>query len=130
MSKKIMIVDDEPDILFTVSQVLEASGYEVIKANNGNECIELLNQLPDNPDLVLLDIMMPEISGWDVAAKIKENPKWKEIPIVFLTAKGDTMSIGMGNLSAEDYIVKPFDIKDLKERVDKVFNKFEKQTTE
>jgi len=123
MSKKIMIVDDEPDILFTVGQVLETSGYEVIKASNGTECIEILNQLPNTPDLVLLDIMMPEISGWDVAAKIKENPKWKEIPIVFLTAKGDVMSIGMGNLSAADYIVKPFDIKDLKERVDKVFKK-------
>ena len=102
----------------------------MIKANNGNECIEILSQLPDNPDLVLLDIMMPEISGWDVAAQIKENPKWKEIPIVFLTAKGDTMSIGMGNLSAADYIVKPFDIKDLKERVDKVFNKSGKLTIE
>lgn len=123
MPKKIMIVDDEPDILFTVGQVLETSGYEVIKAKDGKECIEKLNELPETPDLVLLDIMMPEISGWDVAAKIKENPAWKEIPIVFLTAKGDIMSIGMGNLTAEDYIVKPFDIKDLKERVDKILNK-------
>jgi len=128
MPKKILIVDDEPDILFTVGQVLETSGYEVIKANNGQECIDKLSQMQENPDLVLLDIMMPEISGWDVAAKIKENPNWKEIPIVFLTAKADTMSVGMGNLSSEDYIVKPFDIKDLKERVDKVFNKSGKLT--
>ncbi len=123
MPKKIMVVDDEPDILFTVGQVLETSGYEVIKVKNGKECIDKLNELQDVPDLVLLDIMMPEISGWDVAAKIKENPAWKEIPIVFLTAKGDIMSIGMGNLTAEDYIVKPFDIKDLKERVNKILNK-------
>jgi len=123
MRKKIMVVDDEPDILFTVGQVLETSGYEVIKAKDGKECIEKLNELSEIPDLVLLDIMMPEVSGWDVAAKIKENPAWKEIPIVFLTAKGDIMSIGMGNLTAEDYIVKPFDIKDLKERVDKILNK-------
>ena len=67
--------------------------------------------------------MMPEISGWDVAAKIKENPEWKDIPIVFLTAKGDTMSIGMGGLAADDYIVKPFDIKDLKTRINKILNK-------
>ena len=118
-----MVVDDEPDILFTVGQVLETCGYEVIKAKDGKECIEILNQMGEKPDLVLLDIMMPEISGWDVAAKIKENPDWKEIPIVFLTAKGDTMSVGMGNLAAVDYIVKPFDIKDLKERVDKVCNR-------
>jgi len=123
MRKKIMVVDDEPDILFTVGQVLETIGYEVIKAKDGKECIEKLNELSEIPDLVLLDIMMPEVSGWDVAAKIKENPAWKEIPIVFLTAKGDIMSIGMGNLTAEDYIVKPFDIKDLKERVNKILNK-------
>ena len=63
------------------------------------------------------------MSGWDVAARIKQNPKWSEIPIVFLTAKGDNMSKGMGSMTAEDYITKPFDIKDLKNRVDKILNK-------
>jgi DNA-binding response OmpR family regulator len=118
MAKKIMVVDDEPDILFTVGQMLKISGYEVIKATNGEACLNELNKAI--PDLVLLDIMMPEMSGWDVAAKIKENPDWRNIPIVFLTAKGDTMSIGMGNLAAEDYITKPFDIEDLKKRVEKI----------
>ena len=110
MPKRIMVIDDEPDILFTVGQVLETSGYEVITAKDGKECFEKLNNLNEKPDLVLLDIMMPEISGWDVAAKIKEKPEWKEIPIVFLTAKGDIMSVGMGNLASVDYIVKPFDL--------------------
>ena len=123
MPKKIMVVDDEPDILFTVGQMLEISGYEVIKAQDGETAIQKLNELQFNPDLILLDIMMPNLSGWDVAAKIKDNPKWKSIPIVFLTAKGDTMSIGMGGLASEDYIVKPFDIEDLKERVEKIINK-------
>ena len=123
MNKVIMVVDDEPDILLTVGQMLEMSGYQVIKAKDGVECINKLNELITIPDLVLLDIMMPDLSGWDVAAKIKENPAWKEIQIVFLTAKGDTMSIGMGNLAAEDYIVKPFDIKDLKERIEKIIKK-------
>lgn len=123
MNKVIMVVDDEPDILLTVGQMLEMSGYQVIKAKDGVECINKLNELRTIPDLVLLDIMMPDLSGWDVAAKIKENPAWKEIQIVFLTAKGDTMSIGMGNLAAEDYIVKPFDIKDLKERIEKIIKK-------
>jgi len=120
MARKIMVVDDEPDILFTVGQMLEMSGYEVIKVSDGKECLKKLEET--SPDLVLLDIMMPEISGWDVAAKIKEDPKWAEIPIVFLTAKGDTMSIGMGGLASEDYIVKPFDIKDLKARIEKILN--------
>ena len=126
MSKKILVVDDEPDILLTVGQALEMSGYEVLKAKDGDECIQKLNECSSIPDLVLLDIMMPEISGWDVAAKIKENPEWKEIPIVFLTAKGDTMSVGMGNLAAEDYIVKPFNIKDLKARIEQILNPEEK----
>ena len=123
MPKKIMVVDDEPDILFTVGQMLEISGYEVIKAQDGETAIQKLNELQSNPDLILLDIMMPNLSGWDVAAKIKEKPEWKNIPIVFLTAKGDTMSIGMGGLASEDYIVKPFDIQDLKVRVEKIINK-------
>jgi DNA-binding response OmpR family regulator len=122
MSKKIMVVDDEPDILLTVGQMLEMSGFEIVRAKDGNECIDMLNDLQSAPDLILLDIMMPNISGWDVAARIKENPKWKNIPIVFLTAKGDTMSIGMGGLAAEDYIVKPFDIKDLIIRVKKILD--------
>jgi len=121
MTKKIMVVDDEPDILSTVGQMLELSGYQVIKAVDGKDCLNKLCEVI--PDLVLLDIMMPEMSGWDVAARIKENPEWSDIPIVFLTAKGDTMSKGMGSLAAEDYITKPFDIKDLGARVEKILNK-------
>jgi len=121
MAKKIMVVDDEPDILTTVGKILEMSGYEVIRAVDGRDCLSKLNA--DTPDLILLDIMMPEMNGWDVAARIKENPRWNNIPIVFLTAKGDVMSKGMGSLAAEDYITKPFDIKDLKNRVEKALNK-------
>lgn len=120
MSKKILVVDDEPDILLTVGQMLELNGFEVIRAKDGSECMDKLNECQTDPDLIILDIMMPNISGWDVAAKLKENSKWKDIPIVFLTAKGDTMSVGMGGLAAVDYIVKPFDIKDLVIRVKKI----------
>lgn len=124
MSKKIMVVDDEPDILTTVGQMLEMSGFEVIRAASGKECIKKLTQSPANPDLIVLDIMMPEVSGWDVAAKIKENPRWNKIPIVFLTAKGDVMSVGMGGMTSEDYIVKPFDIKDLIDRIKKILDNY------
>jgi len=122
MSKKIMVVDDEPDILTTVGQMLEMSGYEVIRAADGKQCLRLLNESSSNPDLIVLDIMMPDVSGWDVAAKLKENPEWRSIPIVFLTAKGDTMSIGMGGMASVDYIVKPFDVKDLILRIQKVLD--------
>jgi len=118
MKKKIMVVDDEPDVRLSVSQVLEASGYDIEQAENGSMCIEKLKTF--TPDLVLLDIMMPGMSGWDVAAQIKQHENWKNIPIVFLTAKGDDMSVGMGGMSSVDYVVKPFDIMDLKQRVDKI----------
>jgi len=121
MSKKIMIVDDEEDIRTSVGQIFEISGYEVTKAEDGNDCINKLEQ--ETPDIVILDIMMPGMSGWDVAARIKDNPKWNGIPIVFLTAKGDEMSIGMGGLASEEYIVKPFDIIKLKEKVENILNK-------
>ena len=121
MSKKIMIVDDEEDIRTSVSQIFEISGYEVTKAEDGNDCINKLER--ETPDIVILDIMMPGMSGWDVAARIKENPKWNDIPIVFLTAKGDEMSIGMGGLASEEYIVKPFNIAELKEKVERILTK-------
>ena len=115
-----MVVDDEPDILSTVGQMLELNGYEVIKASDGKDCINKLYKLSINPDLIVLDIMMPDVSGWDLAAKLKENTKFKDIPIVFLTAKGDPMSVSMGGLTAMDYIVKPFDVKDLIVRIKKI----------
>ncbi len=118
MYKKIMIVDDEKDIRVSVGQIFEVSGYEVIKAVDGNDCLNKLER--GIPDLVILDIMMPGMNGWDVAARIKENSKWSKIPIVFLTAKGDEMSIGMGGLASEEYVVKPFDVIKLKERVEEI----------
>ena len=122
--KKIMIVDDEPHIILSIKEALKESknDFEVIGAQNGTECIEMLDD-GKKPDLIILDIMMPGMNGWDVAAKIKENPQWSNIPIVFVTAKGDAMSVGMGSMAAEDYITKPFDIMDLKTRVERVLSK-------
>jgi CheY-like chemotaxis protein len=120
MKKKIMVVDDEPDQIFTIKNVLESPGgkYEVIGVNSGMQCLELLknNQIPD---LILLDIMMPEMNGWDVAAEIKKNPIWNKIPLIFLTAKTDSFSKTFGGIVSEDYIIKPFEMKKLKESIDK-----------
>ena len=120
MNKKIMVVDDNPDLIYSVKRSLcdIASGYTIMGANGGKQCIDLLKE-GKIPDLILLDIMMPDMDGWDVAAEIKSNPAWRKIPVVFLTAKTDVMSKGMGRL-AEGYIEKPFDIYDLKKKVDAV----------
>lgn len=118
MPKTILVVDDYTDIFVSIKQVLEDSTgqYKVIGVDSGEKCLQLLQQ-SQLPDLILLDIMMPGMSGWDVAARIKENDRWRSVPIVFLTAKGDEMSMGMGRLGSEDYIVKPFDIMKLKDCV-------------
>jgi CheY-like chemotaxis protein len=118
--KKIMIVDDEPDLVFSVKCGLEE--YKVIGAESGRECFELLKK-GQIPDLILLDVMMQEMNGWDVFTKLKENPEWMEIPVVFLTAKANPYSKGFGKMAATDYIEKPFDASDLKERIGRVLKK-------
>jgi two-component system, OmpR family, response regulator VicR len=122
--KKIMIVDDEPDIIFSIKYGLEnfSEEYKVIGAESGRECFELLKN-GQMPDLILLDVMMPEMNGWDVFTKLKEKPEWREIPVVFLTAKTDPYSKGFGKMAATDYIEKPFDASDLKERIDRILKK-------
>ena len=117
--KVIMLVDDNPDLLYSVKKGLESfEGYEVITVESGRKCLQLLKNI--KPDLVLLDIMMPGMDGWDVCAKIKNDKKTENIPIVFLTAKTDPISKSMGTLASADYITKPFDIKVLKRRIDSV----------
>ncbi|EMR75154.1 response regulator with CheY-like receiver domain and winged-helix DNA-binding domain [Thermoplasmatales archaeon SCGC AB-540-F20] len=128
MKKKIMVVDDEPDQVYTIQQFFEFSGkYEVIGANSGMECVEVLKNEKKLPDLILLDIMMPEKSGWDVFAQLKEKTEWREIPIIFLTALTDEYSKGFGSISADDYIEKPYDLDELKKRIEKVLNKTKKK---
>ena len=120
--KVIMLVDDNPDLLYSVQKGLESLGdYRVITVEGGRKCLQLLKDI--RPDLILLDIMMPGMDGWDTCAKIKDNKKTENIPIVFLTAKTDPISKSMGRLASADYITKPFDMKDLKKRINSAINK-------
>ena len=121
MVKTILVVDDFQDIIISVKCVLEdaTKEYQVIGVDSGEKCLQVLDG-DHLPDLILLDIMMPDMSGWDVAARIKENDRWSTVPIIFLTALGDEMSAGLGLLASEDYIVKPFDIVKLKECVKRI----------
>jgi putative two-component system response regulator len=121
MVKTILVVDDYIDTVLSVKHVLEdtTKEYQVIGVDSGEKCLQVL-QGDHLPDMILLDIMMPGMSGWDVAARIKENDRWSAVPIVFLTALGDDMSAGLGLLASDDYIVKPFDIVKLKECVKRI----------
>ncbi len=121
--KKIMVVDDEPDLILTIKVVLEDLGdeYEVIGADSGMRCLELLqnNQIPD---LILLDIMMPKMNGRETFERLKENPVWKNIPVVFLTAYTNGMVKDSRIFLGENYINKPFDGADFKRRIDRILN--------
>jgi len=121
MVKTIVVVDDEPSVIYTVKHGLEGSEneYRVIGVDRGQKCLELLEN-KQIPDLILLDIMMPEMSGWETRDKIKENMSWRDIPIVFLTARTDHVAKNAGEFLADDYIGKPFKITELKQKIDRI----------
>ena len=115
---KVMIVDDEPNVIFVVRKMLEREGYDVVGANSGEECLELLKT--ERPDLILLDIMMPWLSGWDVLEEIRKNEKLRSIPVVMFTIKAPTPDMVRNkNLDGlVGYIVKPFTGNSLKSSVE------------
>ncbi|MEE9224072.1 MAG: response regulator [Thermoplasmata archaeon] len=121
--KKIVVVDDEQNILDLVGMILEAEGFSVSKALNGTEGIRMAQE--EHPDLVLLDIMMPEMDGWVVYRKLKEDSKTKDIPVAMLTVKAQTIDkeMALDVIGVEDYITKPFTPDELVERVQKLVTK-------
>jgi len=116
--KKVLVVDDEPDTLELVKLVLESAGFEAILVNNGMEALAKIDA--EKLDLVLLDIMMPDMDGWDVYRKIKERNS--SIPIAILTAKAQNIDklLGLHVLKADDYITKPFGKNELIRKVRKL----------
>jgi len=121
MVKTILTVDDEQDVIYTIKLGLEKLDKEirVIGANSGKECLEILKN-EKKPDIILLDIMLPDMSGWQILEKIKRSKEWNGIPIIFLTARIDTVAKRAGGFLAEGYIEKPFEIPDLKDRIDAI----------
>jgi CheY-like chemotaxis protein len=120
---KIMVVDDEPDIVKIIKISLELANFEIIEAYNGEECLSKLQE-GQKPALILLDIMMPGISGYEVCQKIKQTPEWKDIKVIMLTAKGQKGDAEEGLKSgADDYIIKPFDPYELIEQVKEILQK-------
>ena len=122
---KILIAEDEPDIRDLVAFTLRFAGYEVVTGTNGEEAVELANK--ELPDLILLDVRMPRLTGYDACKKIKENPQLKDIPVVFLSAKGQESEIQSGmEAGAEEYLLKPFAPDQLTDRVRAILAKFGK----
>ena len=115
MKTKILIVDDEKDIVEFIQYNLEQEGFHVITAYNGKEAIE---RIIEKPDLIVLDVMMPGLNGYEVCEKIRTDEKYKNIPILFLTAKSSEQDEVHGlDIGADDYIAKPVSIKKLIARI-------------
>lgn len=113
---KILVVDDEVNITQILEFSIGAEGYEVISAANGEEAIDKARR--EQPDLIILDIMMPKIDGYEACRILKSNPLTKSIPVVLLTAKGRDIDKRLGyEVGATDYIVKPFSPNKLIERI-------------
>jgi DNA-binding response OmpR family regulator len=119
MKRKIMVVDDERKIVDIVKAYLEREEYRVIVAYNGKEALDIARQ--QQPDLIVLDLMLPEISGWDICRILRRE---SDIPIIMLTARDDVTDKIVGlELGADDYITKPFDPKELVSRVKTVLRR-------
>jgi len=119
LSKEILIVDDELDVVVPIQFLMEQQGYSVMTAQRGEDALDLIYQY--KPDLVLLDIMLPGIDGWQVFEIIRLNPNYRDIKIIFLTAKGRSEEIARGlALGADAYITKPFSNAELVAEVKKL----------
>jgi two-component system chemotaxis response regulator CheY len=106
----ILVVDDDPDILEALSEILEAEGFVIRQARNGQEALELLENV--QPNLILLDLMMPVMNGWEFAERIRRRPDWAQIPVIILSAD---RNIGgkARELGALGYLAKPFELSEL-----------------
>ena len=112
MSKTILIADDEPNIVISLEYLLQREGYHVLVARDGQEALDAIALMA--PDLVLLDVMLPRLSGFDVCRQVRANPAWKGMRIVMLTAKGREVEVSQGiAFGADAYVTKPFSTRDL-----------------
>ena len=111
--EKVLVVDDDPNICDVLRMYLENEGYSVILAYDGEEALAKFNAL--KPDIILLDVMLPTLDGWQVCREVRKK---SSVPIIMITAKGDTFDKVLGlELGADDYIVKPFDTKEVIARI-------------
>ncbi len=123
--KKILIIEDNPEVRENTAEILELSDYNVCTAENGKEGVRIAQQ--EMPDLIICDIMMPELDGYGVLRILNQNPKTAAIPFIFLTAKAEKSDFRKGmNLGADDYLTKPFDDSELLEVIEMRLKKTER----
>jgi len=117
MDKKILIADDEPNIVTSLEFLMHKSGYQVRVARDGEEALAQIETF--RPDLVLLDVMIPKLSGYEVCQRVRARPEWGGIKIVMLSAKGREVEVSKGmSLGADLYVTKPFSSSELVATID------------
>ena len=128
-SKKILIVEDERDILQLVKLYLEKEGFRTLSASTGTEGLRQAKQ--EKPDLVILDLMLPEIDGLEICKRLRSAPETAMLPIIMLTAKAEESDSIIGlELGADDYVTKPFSPKTLVARIKALFRRLERKPDE
>ena len=118
-SKKILVADDEPNLVRSLTFILQREGYDATAASNGEEALDKIRQ--SKPDLVFLDVMMPKKNGYEVCREIKQTPDLRDIYVIMLTAKGQDVDREQGvGAGADEFITKPFGLLEIVARVKKV----------
>ena len=120
MQEKILVVDDEKGIVSTLKMSLESDNYKVVEAYTGDGAIRKARS--EAPDLILLDIMLPDMTGYEICNKLRKDPLTRSIPIIMLTGMGETGRIAGLELGANDYITKPFVLNELKTKIRNVLH--------
>ena len=126
-SKRVVCIEDEPEMIDLMRLILSRKGYQVIGAMGGREGLEAVQR--ETPDVVLLDLMMPDMDGWEVYQKMKANEATKHIPVIVVTAKAQSIDkvLGLHIAKVDDYITKPFGPQDLIDSIEKVLARKEKE---
>lgn len=127
VGKKILCIEDEPQMIDLIRLILANEGYEVIGADGGQEGLDLMRQ--EKPDLILLDLMMPEMDGGDVFHRMKEEVELRNIPVIVVTAKAAPIDqvLWINVAKVDDYVTKPFGPRELVESVEKVLGHYEQR---
>jgi DNA-binding response OmpR family regulator len=118
--KKVLCIEDEPEMIDLIKLILERKGFEVLGAVGGKEGLEVVRR--EMPDLILLDLMMPEVDGWEVFRQMRADEQLKDIPVIVVTAKAQSIDkvLGLHIAKVDDYVTKPFGPQELLKSVNKV----------